>query len=133
MVWSKNPPEPHAGSTIYSSCLGLSIFTHILITLRGVKYCPFCPLETSAIKCSKARSMISNSSLSEPKNLNSSRKGTHICNCSGVKSILDKGLNMSGHSLSAPLKSSSFTIAYVFCGSLYCLKWTSFSGLIFFA
>ena len=55
-VCTGNPQLPAAVSIIYSPGCGLSILTHISMTWRGVKYCPFSPLADLLTRYSNASS-----------------------------------------------------------------------------
>src|ERR1043165_8921452 len=70
------PADPHAVSMSVSSFFGFSIFTHMSMTHRGVKYWPFSPFEDLLTRYSKASSTTSRLEL---KSFHSSNEPMQTC------------------------------------------------------
>lgn len=76
MLCTVKPAEPQAVSITVSPSFGFIILTHMSITQRGVKYCPFSPFEDLETKYSKASSITSRLELNS---FHSSSEPTQTC------------------------------------------------------
>ena len=104
MVCTGKPQLPEAVSIIYSPRCGLSIFTHISMTWRGVKYCPFSPLADLLTRYSKASSTTSRLELNS---FTSCKPETQTARWLSESSNLASGGNTPGHCRTARANRSS--------------------------